>query len=361
MGSVSRFFSALGGLFLLLLAFGLFGVPIVQTLADPENADFPGGAFGIVIMLLLMASVPVFGAVVLLRRAIRGATPDHSTTDRATEAGRPLPATSRPGSVASTLTPVEAVPAHAEDSQRAAPLPLGAGGVREAEPVSTASAPAVAATIPTSTTTTRTKRTWITMTGLAVALIGVFFELSALGYFASEQGNPVGATLAMLLAALPLWLGLRMARGGDPDLGRGFLKDLGAGRSTLMTRTTLTNLLGTSFGRGVLTVLIGVPLMIAWRELGPLTGPYAMTIFSFVDPLPMAVQAHWWRNAFISGTVWFVLYLIFAATVQILTNQSDAIIGFILPFIAYPAMMALSGAIRFFQWVSPAAAKNQSG
>ena len=75
-GLVSRFFSALGGLFLLLLAFSLFGVPIVETLADPENADFPGGASGIVFMLLLMASVPLVGGVVLLRRAIRGATPD---------------------------------------------------------------------------------------------------------------------------------------------------------------------------------------------------------------------------------------------------------------------------------------------
>ena len=78
------------------------------------------------------------------------------------------------------------------------------------------------------------------MTGLAVAMIGVFFELGAIGYLSSDEGDPVGAMLVMALAALPLWLGLRLARAGDPDLGRGFLKDLGAGRSTLTTRTTLT-------------------------------------------------------------------------------------------------------------------------
>src|SRR5262245_64508460 len=105
-GSVSRFLSAVGGIVLLLLAFSLFVVPIVQTLAEPEYADFPGGAFGIVTMLLLMASVPLFGAVVLLRRAVRGATSGHSTTGPVTEQMRPPSATSTPAAVASTPPPV---------------------------------------------------------------------------------------------------------------------------------------------------------------------------------------------------------------------------------------------------------------
>ena len=38
--------------------------------------------------------------------------------------------------------------------------------------------------------------------------------------------------------------------------------------------------------------------------------------------------------------------------VDIPSDESDAMIGFILPFIAYPIEMGLSGFIRFVQWVS---------
>jgi hypothetical protein len=55
MGTAMRFITALGGVVLIAFALGLFGYPIIETIADPEHADFPGGAAGIVVMLLLMA------------------------------------------------------------------------------------------------------------------------------------------------------------------------------------------------------------------------------------------------------------------------------------------------------------------
>jgi hypothetical protein len=121
-----------------------------------------------------------------------------------------------------------------------------------------------------------------------------------------------------------------------------------------MTRLqpALRNLIGTSFGRGVLTAVISVPLMIAWRDAAPSIGPMALTIFSLVDPLPMATKPSWWRNAFVSGTVWFVLFLLTNATADIVSDQPDIVIGFILPLLAYPAAMAVSALIRMMRWLS---------
>jgi hypothetical protein len=273
MGSVSRVFSALGGLFLLLLVVSLFLMPAVQTVTDPADADFPGGRWGIVLMLLGMASVPGTGAVLLFRRAFRTAAPGRPSLDTASALDqRQQPATE------------SAVPAALRN-------------VSWDEPVTaTDPAPAAPATTPPFATT-------------------------------------------------------EPASGGRRET------------AAWLTRVhpALRTLLGTSFGRGVLTTAIGVPLAIASGSRAPVIGPFAMTIFSLVDPIPMAVQPRWWRNAFISGTVCFVLYLIFAATVQIVSHQPDSMIGFILPFITYPATMALSGAIRFFRWLSPSAATNERG
>jgi hypothetical protein len=67
MGTAMRFITALGGVVLIAFALGLFGRPIIETIAEPQYADFPGGAAGIVVMLLLMGSVPFGGGVLLIR------------------------------------------------------------------------------------------------------------------------------------------------------------------------------------------------------------------------------------------------------------------------------------------------------
>jgi len=264
MSAASRSLSALGGLFLLLLVVSLFVVPAVQTLVDPDDADFPGGRWGIAIMLLGFASVPGTGAVMLLRRAIRGAASDSVAT-----APAPIrPQTDAPVSPAAAL-PVERAPAIAA----ARPSPESTLAVASAPPLAPASAP------PGSDA--RPAPTWI------------------------ERVRPIVA-----------------------------------------------NLLLTSFGRGVLTAAVSVPMMIAWPQAAPNIGPMALTIFSIVDPLPMAARASWWRNAFISGTVWFVLFIVIAAATDIVSDQPDVQIGFILPLMAYPAAMALSSVIRLLQWLS---------
>jgi hypothetical protein len=46
-----------------------------------------------------------------------------------------------------------------------------------------------------------------------------------------------------------------------------------------------------------------------------------------------------------------VLFLVTAATTDIVSDQPDVPIRFILPVMVYPAAMALSGLIRFLQWL----------
>jgi hypothetical protein len=263
MSAASRSLSALGGLFLLLLVVSLFVVPAVQTLVDPDDIDFPGGRWGVAIMLFGFAAVPGTGAMMLLRRAIRGGAPGSETVE-------PAPIQSQTEAL---LTPAAPPPV-----ELAPPIP----GASPSD-----STPGVASESP-------------------------------------------------------------LSRAGAPERADAQRKAASIAR----VRPIVARLLLTSFSRGALTALVSVPMMIAWPQAAPNIGPMALTIFSIVDPLPMAVRPSWWRHAFISGTVWFVLFIIIAAATDIVSDQPDVQIGFILPLMAYPAAMALSSVIRLLQWLS---------
>lgn len=359
MGTAMRFITALGGVVLIAFALGLFGYPIIETLAEPEYADFPGGAAGLVVMLLLMGSVPFGGGVLLIRRAVRGGPRDQTINDDLRglpESGTPAPPSPVAGVVESAPSIESSMDAAAATDIAAA---IEAGGT--AMPVAPVPIEASTPVQPLQTTRDtesvppqRTRRTWLAMLGLAIAL-GVFLvdAVIVLGAFSddslSQGANRVILVLVLLFSAVPLLGGLRLAHVGDPGMGRRFITDLGARVGQLRRPVVLVR---TSAGLAFVTAIVSVPAMIIWRDAAPFIGSLALTIFSLIDPLANIRQRSWWVGAFVSAASWFVLFLVTAATTDILSDQPDIVMVFLLPLMAYPAAMALSGLIRFLRWLA---------
>jgi len=256
MGTAMRFITALGGVVLIAFAFGLFGYPIIETIAEPEYADFPGGAAGIVVMLLLMGSVPFGGGVLLIRRAARGGPRAQTITDD--WRGRPESSTpAPPAPVADVVESASPIASSIEASAPVQPLQM----TRDTEDV-----------LPQ-----RRRRTWLAMLGLAIVL-GVFLvdTVIVLGAF-SDDSRSRGArsfilVFVVLLSAIPLLGGLRIAVAGDPEVGRRFSSDLRARVGHLRRPIGLVR---TSAGLAFVTALVSVPAMIIWRDAAPFIGPFA--------------------------------------------------------------------------------------
>jgi hypothetical protein len=352
MGTAMRFFTALGGMVLIAFACGTFGYPIAQTIAEPQYADFPGGAAGIVVMLLLMGSVPFGGGVLLIRRAVRGGMRDQTITGDVR--GLPQSSTSVPLPLVAGV--VEAAPTIASTNDAATEVPAAteprvepSAGAPDRTDANTPGPPPRTTRDTADVQPQHRRRTWLAMLGLSIVLGTLLVDVTFVGGAFSDHSPNRSSTMVimvivLLLSAIPLLGGLRLARAGDPEIGRLFISDLGQLRNPLAV-------LRTSAGLAFVIALVSVPALIIWRDAAPFTGPLALTIFSLIDPVANVGRRSWWGGAFVSAASWFVLYVVTGVTTDAVSNQPDVQIGFIMPLLVYPATMALSGLIRFLAWL----------
>jgi len=296
--------------------------------------------------------------VLLIRRAIRGGVRDHTIASDVRELSQSSTSAPSPpiAGVAAATPPIasstEAVVA------TAAPLATAPGGATiAAAPLrtgtSTQVAPPQTARDTGSVRPPHKRRTWLAMLGLTIVLGTVLVDATLVGGAFSDHSPSRGSTMVimvtlLLLSALPLLGGLRLAHAGDPEMAGLFISDLRA--RAVQCRNPLT-LVRTSAGFAFVTALVSVPAMIVWRELAPLIGPFALAVFSLIDPFTNIGRRSWWPGALVSAASWFVLYLVTAVTTDVVSDDPDAQIGFILPLMVYPAAMALSGLIRFLSWL----------
>lgn len=302
MGTATRFFSFVGGLILIGIALFYFGIPIYQTIAEPEYADFPGGAAGLVVMHLVVAAFPFGGGLMLMRRALRAAPP--------------------------TALPI----------QDAAPA-MPAAVAKPIEMAAPAASPAAAGTSPPR------ERPWLSTIGLVISVVSALMIVVSVAAILNQGADP-GLALFIILSGLALWAGVRVARAGDPDIGRSFLSDLGGGLPMAKQPARLAR---SSAGLGLAAALVGIPLMIIFRREAHVIGLTAMTVYSVIDPAMNVTRRSWWLGAFVSGTVWFVLFLVLAATTQFVTGSPDIVLVYMLPMAAYPVAMAVSGLVRLLK------------
>src|SRR5215510_1471737 len=71
MGTAMKFVVGVLGVLFVCLGLGIVSEPLYEVLSDPHDIDFPGGAFGIVLLILLGGSAPFLIGGFLLRKAMR--------------------------------------------------------------------------------------------------------------------------------------------------------------------------------------------------------------------------------------------------------------------------------------------------
>jgi hypothetical protein len=334
MGTAMRFVLGLAGLLAVAIGLGLLGPGIYGVIVAREEFDFPGGVPGIVMLILVAAAVPLLLGGYLLRKAFRS-------------------------DAAAALVPPG-------DSTSPAPEPVAPPAARF-EPQSTFSAspasivtPAAAAPEPAAVLTTPEKgprRTWLAVLGLCVMLPGLLMLLVALaeiatGALPNESSDSVTTVLILLVGAIPMAVGLRIAHAGDRELGRRFVKDLWSAVMTLRDPVSRKKVLRSSVGHATAIALVAVPLMLMWREISPLTGLVATMVFSLVDPVLNFWHRSWWLGAFVSAATWVALFLAIANLAEKLAPMREAGMIFLLPIMAFPVVLGLSGFARFWMWAA---------
>jgi hypothetical protein len=333
MGTAMRFVLGLSGLLSVAIGLGLLGPGMYGSIVRREEYDFPGGVPGIVTLILVAAAVPLLLGGYLLRKAFRSdataaLVPPADSTSPVPELGPPAarfePQSTFSASPASTATPAAAAP----------------------EPAAVLITPGK-----------KSRRTWLAVLGLCVTLPGLLMLLVALaeiatGALPNESSDWVTTVLILLGGAIPMAVGLRIAHAGDRELGRRFVKDLWSAVMTLRDPVSRKKVLRSSVGHATAIALVAVPLMLVWREISPLIALVATMVFSLVDPVLNFRRRSWWLGAFVSAATWVALFLAIANLAEKLAPMREAGMIFILPMMAFPVALALSGFARFWMWVA---------
>jgi hypothetical protein len=334
MGTVTRFALALAGLLSVAIGLALLGPGTYGTIVAPQEFDYPGGVPGIVAVIVAAASVPLLLGWYLLRKAFRSDAKAALVTrvDSTTATSEPLVAP------AARLQPKPALSA-------------------DTVPVVT---PAEAPSEPPALVTTAQmgpRRLWLTVLGLSVTLPGLLILLLALaalttGAIPNASTDWATTVLLLLISAIPVAVGLRIAHAGDPELGPRFVKDLRSVVVALRDPVSRKRILRTSVGHATAVALVAVPLMLTVRVVSPLTAFVATMEFSLVDPVLNVWRRSWWLGAFISTATWVVLFFAIANLAEKLAPMREAGMVFILPMMAFPVVLGLSGVARLWMWAA---------
>jgi hypothetical protein len=334
MGTALRFVTGFAGVLCIVLGLAMLGPAILGTTYIPDDSDFPGGLRAVIALQLIVGSWPLALGVYLLRKAVKAGTVRLDTADTTRMAPPPVVETSGTA-----------------EAPEPAPPPIVAPPVVTTPVVE----PALVAT-PTHQPASqpRPRRTWLAVTGLCVTLPGLLLLIMvgvdlASGSLPSDR-TPWDAALILLTGAVPVLVGLRLAYAGDPDIGRRFGLDLRRSLTALSDRSTRRRLIRTSAGLAFITAAVALLIMAIWQEGSPLIALAGTTLFSIVDPVFNFSRRSWWIGAFISVPVWIALFMTLSLTSEAIAPMREGAMIFILPMMAYPAALGLSGLARFWMW-----------
>ena len=338
MGTGMRFVAGVAGLVLFLTALALMGSILGEVIADPYDIDLPGGPLLPVAMGLLVGAAPFALGFVLLRKAFRGGGGTTAIVSMATVAPPVRPMALEPlGPAAIAVAAVTAPTLHARDE------------IDEVRPATEATEPDVPMT------PQNKRRPWLAVLGLGLALVGLLIEFGAVASsvsnaFAPAAGGVAGLILFMMIAAIPLALGLWLAHIGDPGIGRRFMTDLGGGLSALRSPSTLKALLRTSIGLAFVIAMVSLPLILIAGQASILVALGATTLFAAVDPLFNFTRRSWWLGAILSAGSWLALFAILSAAADKVAPMREGAMVFMLPMMIFGGAIALSGFARLWIW-----------
>jgi hypothetical protein len=112
--------------------------------------------------------------------------------------------------------------------------------------------------------------------------------------------------------------------------------------------------LRTSLGLGLATAGVSLALMYALQPAAALIAFVAVTAYPLADAALNTWRRSWWLGAALSVAVWLPVFGLLTEVADGLNHLRESMMVFLLPFMLYPAALALSGLVRLaLRWGHP--------
>jgi hypothetical protein len=172
----------------------------------------------------------------------------------------------------------------------------------------------------------------VSSAGAFLVLIGLPFALIMLGA-ALFQDGPVAGVFAFLLCLVPVAVGIGVAHLGTPGFWRRPLD--------------VRNFWRMPGVAGVGIALVTIPLLILSPDWALLTATLALCLYPLLDVPRILERPSWWRGAAVSVFVWLMVFGALTSVVEAVRHPREDSMIFLLPFMMYPLVLAISGVVRF--------------
>jgi hypothetical protein len=171
----------------------------------------------------------------------------------------------------------------------------------------------------------------VSAAGAFLVLIGLPLALIMLGA-ALFQDGPVAGVFAFLLCLGPVAVGIGIAHLGTPGFWR---RPVDVRNSWRMPGLA-----------GIAIALVTIPLVILWPDYALLTATIALCLYPLLDVPPILARPSWWRGAAVSAFVWLLVFATLTGVVEAVRHPREDAMIFLLPFMMYPLVLAISGVVR---------------
>lgn len=142
----------------------------------------------------------------------------------------------------------------------------------------------------------------------------------------------LAACLALLFCFVPVGLGAWLVQVGSPGFWRRPVR--------LRDAVRLPGVAGIAIG------VVSLALILLLPGFAVATSLVALVVYPLVDAPRTVARPSWWRAAFVSAFVWLVVFVTLTALVDSLRHLGDDMMIYLLPFMLYPLLLALSGCVR---------------
>jgi hypothetical protein len=102
--------------------------------------------------------------------------------------------------------------------------------------------------------------------------------------------------------------------------------------------------------RAALLTVAALLLMPIGRATATWSAFGAVSLFSIADPFLILRQRSWWLGALLSAPSWIVMTVLLANVADSVARLREGLMIFMLPAMAYPIALAISGLIRLVIW-----------
>jgi hypothetical protein len=171
------------------------------------------------------------------------------------------------------------------------------------------------------------------VSGAGVALVVVSLPLMLIFLGAAlERDGPIAAAFVLVFCSIPVALGVGLAHLGRPGYWR--------------REVDLRGLHRMPGAAGVAIALVTVPLIFLLPGAALLIALLALCLYPLLDVPRILARPSWWRGAMLSAAVWLAVFAGLTGAVESVAHPREDSMIFLLPFMMYPLVLAISGLVR---------------